>query len=81
MEFAINLRSNVPSYRQLADQLIAAIDAGEYAPGDPIPSLRQLQEETGLAQGTIQRTVRALVEEGRVVAVVGRGTFVREPQP
>jgi GntR family transcriptional regulator len=74
--FEINLRTNVPSYRQLADQLAAAIDAGEYAPGDPIPSLRQLQQETGLAQGTIQHAIRALVKEGRVIAVVGRGTFV-----
>ncbi len=76
MEIAINLRSKTPSYRQLADQIRAAIASGEYAPDDPIPSLRQLTGQTGLAQATVQHAIRILVADGVVYTVSGRGTFV-----
>jgi GntR family transcriptional regulator len=76
VELEIDIRSKVPSYRQLADQIRAAVTAGEYGPDDAIPSLRQLQEETGLAQATVQHAIRVLVDEGLLVTVTGRGTFV-----
>jgi len=63
-------------YRQVADQLRAAIDAGEYGPGRKIPSLQALVRETGLAVETVRRAVRVLVDEGVVYTVQGRGTFV-----
>lgn len=77
MEFDIDFRSKVPSYRQLADRIRAAIASGEYGPDDPIPSLRTLQQETGLAMGTVQHAITVLEEEGVVYSVRGRGTFVR----
>lgn len=46
---AIDTRSKVPSYRQLADQIRTAIAGGEYAADAPIPSLRQLEQRSGLA--------------------------------
>jgi len=76
VEIEINIRSKVPSYRQLADAIAAAIASGEYAPDDPIPSLRQLQQQSGLSMATIQHAIRVLVDEGLVYAVSGRGTFV-----
>ena len=80
MEFEIDFRSQVPSYRQLADRIRAAIAAGEYGPDDAIPSLRTLQQETGLAMATVQHAIRVLVDEGLVYSVSGRGTFVA-PRP
>lgn len=71
------MRSGVPSYRQLADRLRAAIAAGEYPKDTAIPSLRTLQQETGLAMATVQHAIRVLEEEGLVVRVSGRGNFVR----
>jgi len=53
-------------YRQVADQLRAAIDAGEYGPGRKIPSLQALVRETGLAVETVRRAIRVLVDEGIV---------------
>lgn len=76
MEFEINLRSKTPSYRQLADQLRTAIAAGEYGTDGPIPSLRALIQQTGLAQATVQHAIRVLADEGIVTTVIGRGTFV-----
>ena len=80
VEFDIDFRSKVPSYRQLAEKIRTAIAKGEYGPGDPIPSLRALQQGTGLAMGTVQHAIEVLEEEGTVYTVRGRGTFVRGDQ-
>jgi DNA-binding GntR family transcriptional regulator len=72
---SIDTRSSVPSYRQLADQLRAAVESGEIAPGEPLPSLNRIRQETGLAPGTIQRAIAVLVTEGTAYTVPGRGTF------
>ena len=77
MEYEIDFRSKTPSYKQLAARIRAAIAAGEYAPDDQIPSLKRLAQETGLAQGTVQKAIRLLEDEGLVYTVNGRGSFVR----
>jgi GntR family transcriptional regulator len=77
----IDLYSDVPSYRQLADQLRAEIAAGRYEPRQPIPSISALQQETGLAVHTIRKGIALLEEEGWVRVVSGRGTFVTESPP
>jgi GntR family transcriptional regulator len=75
----IDLHSSVPSYRQLADQLRAAIETGAIAPRDPLPSLTRIRQETGLAVSTIQHAVSVLVAEGYAYKVPGRGTFAARP--
>jgi GntR family transcriptional regulator len=69
-----------PLYLQLADLLAGQIERGELAPNRPIPSVVQLQQEHGLARGTILHAVRVLVERGLVRIVPGRGTYV-VPKP
>jgi GntR family transcriptional regulator len=76
VQVQIDHESDVFPYRQVADQLRAAIDAGEYEPGRRIPSLQALVRETGLAVETIRRAIRVLADEGIVYTVQGRGTFV-----
>jgi len=74
------LWSDVPSYIQLADQLRARIESGEFQPHEPIPSIKRLQQELGLAVGTIRKGIAILVDEGLVRPVSGRGTFVTVPE-
>jgi GntR family transcriptional regulator len=76
VEIEIDFHGKTPSYQQLADYLRAAIAEGQYGPRDVIPSLKQLQGETGLALGTVQRAIQLLEDEGLVYTVPGRGTFV-----
>jgi DNA-binding GntR family transcriptional regulator len=71
----IDTRSPVPSYRQLADQLRARIDSGQIGPDGQLPSITYIQQETGLAVGTIRQGIALLVEEGVAYTVPGRGTF------
>jgi GntR family transcriptional regulator len=73
---AIDKRGGPPSYQQLAAILRAKITSGEYGPDDKLPSIRQLCQDYDLADGTVQKAIDLLVDEGLVVAVSGRGTFV-----
>ena len=47
--------------------------------GDPVPSERELSEAFGVARMTARRALDELVTSGRVVRVVGRGSFVAGP--
>lgn len=66
---------------QLVDLVRSAIERGELAPGDKLPTTRALAEEAGLNHLTVVRAYRRLAEEGYVTAAVGRGTFVRQAPP
>ena len=68
-----------PPYRQIADQLRAAIDRGELVAGEKLPSEAALIEHYAVARMTARQAIQELRNEGRVVAEQGRGTFVREP--
>ena len=69
-----------PSYRQLAAQLRARIDACELEPRAALPSITYLVQETGLAVGTVRRAIALLVEEGYAYTVPGRGTYAAQPK-
>lgn len=79
MEFEIDFRSKTPSYQQLAGKIRQAIAAGQYAADDKLPSLKRFTQETGLAQGTVQKAIKLLEAEGLIYTVNGRGTFVTGP--
>lgn len=65
-----------PPYRQLADHLRAAIVAGKYAPGQRIPSGRDLAEQYGVTLHVAQHAVDHLKTDGVLVAHPPQGTFV-----
>jgi GntR family transcriptional regulator len=74
--------SAVPVFRQVADLLAGRIARGEYAPGRPIPAEGRLEQELGVARGTIRKSIAQLRERGLVVTVPGKGTYVAgEPEP
>jgi GntR family transcriptional regulator len=74
---SIDQWSTEPIYRQLAAILRARIDSGQYAPGQKLPSEPTLQQEYGIARDTVRAAIRLLRDEGRVVTLSGRGTYVR----
>lgn len=71
--------AQLPS-RRIADAVRALITSGELAPGDKLPSERELARRFGTARNTAREAVRLLTEEGLVTAQHGRGVFVREKQ-
>jgi GntR family transcriptional regulator len=66
-----------PLYVQLADILRGMIASGELEPRALLPSESYLQQEHGVSRGTVRTAVRILRDEGLVVTIGGRGTFVR----
>ena len=67
-----------PLHAQLKESIIAAIQSGRYPPGARLPSQRELCEQHGISHMTMRRAINELVSEGYVLAVPGRGLFVKE---
>jgi len=65
-------------YRQVADQLRALIDSGEYAVGSRLPTERDLAEHLKVSRPTVREALIALEVEGRVRIRVGSGIYVSE---
>ncbi|OQO89470.1 transcriptional regulator [Saccharomonospora piscinae] len=75
----VDKTSGVPMHRQVATDLRGRITAGEYAPGDKLPSERAMIETYGVSRLTIREALGLLRAEGIVVTEHGRGVFVRPP--
>jgi DNA-binding GntR family transcriptional regulator len=65
-------------YLAIADALRARLDAGEWLPGEQIPSTAELAAEYGASRTTAARAVQVLAGEGRVTVVRNWGAFVAE---
>ncbi len=63
-------------YRQIADQIIRLIEAGEYKPGERLPAERVLAERLTVSRPTVREALIALEVEGRVEIRGGSGVFV-----
>lgn len=63
-------------YRQIAAHLRARIESGELVPGQRIPTETELIETYEVARSTVRRAIRLLREEGLIVTVPQRGSYV-----
>jgi DNA-binding FadR family transcriptional regulator len=66
-------------YRQVADQLRALIDSGEYAVGSRLPTERDIAEQLKVSRPTVREALIALEVEGRIRIRVGSGIYVATP--
>jgi len=73
--------SGVPITRQIAEQIRAHCAAGSLAPGDRLPSVRQLAAELAVNQNTILRVYERLTAEGLLQRRHGEGTYVADRLP
>src|SRR5690625_4014701 len=74
MELRFNPES--PIYQQIIDEFKRAIARGELAPGDRIPSQRELATQARVNPNTVQRAYREMEWLGLVKTLRGQGTFV-----
>ena len=70
---------NAPLYQQIFEEIKGAIEEGEYAPKERIPSEPELAAKYGVSRITVRRAVEDLCAEGYLVKQQGRGTFVSTP--
>jgi DNA-binding GntR family transcriptional regulator len=71
-------RQGEPPYLVIAAGLRARIKAGEFRPGDALPSITRLSQEHGVARTTAQKALKVLKDEGLARGVQGWGTIVAE---
>jgi AcrR family transcriptional regulator len=72
---------NLPPYAQIAAELRDQIDNGTLAPGDRVPSTREITQRWGVAMATATKALAALRQEGMVRPIPGVGTVVGGRQP
>lgn len=63
-------------YRQIADQIAALIEKGEYGAGERLPPERDLARQLGVSRPSVREALIALEVEGYVEVRVGSGVYV-----
>lgn len=81
LSISLNAESTIPLYRQLYQQVRAAIVAGSLLPSTKLPPTRELAAAHGIARVTAIQAYDQLEAEGFVVRRRGAGTFVAEALP
>ena len=81
-----DLGATAPKYQRIADVLRRQIKAGEYKPGDRLPSettlMERFRDQFGtLSLPTLRQAIAVLRTEGLIESQQGIGTFVKTDQP
>jgi len=74
--FQLDLRSGVPVYRQIIDQVLVAVATGACAGGEQLPTVRQLAVDLSINPNTVVRAYRELEIRGVLTTHQGTGTFI-----
>lgn len=80
MWFHVDVRSGVPIYMQILNQVKRATASGLLKPGDQMPSVRELALELTVNPNTIAKAYQELERDGVIKTVRGIGTFVAEKE-
>jgi GntR family transcriptional regulator len=75
-QIALDLRSGVPVYRQIIDQVTGGIATGALTVGDQLPTVRQLAVDLEINPNTVIRAYRELEIRGVIETHQGTGTFI-----
>lgn len=81
MNFHLDLGGPIPIYEQVIYQIKFAIATGAIAPGETIPSVRELARELTINPNTVSKAYRDLQKEGVVYYNRGMGLGVADEAP
>ena len=76
MNIIVNNTSMQPIYEQIVEQVKTDILKGNLEQGMPLPSVRTLSKDLRISALTVKKAYDALEQEGFVVTVHGKGSFV-----
>jgi DNA-binding transcriptional regulator YhcF (GntR family) len=76
MDIRLDLRSNIPIYIQIVEQVRQLVAGGLLRPGDQLPTVRALASELRVNFNTVARAYRLLDEAGIISTQQGRGTYI-----
>lgn len=81
MKININLRSDVPIYIQIVEQVRQQVATGEIKPSDQLPTVRALAADLRVNFNTVARAYRMLDEAHIISTQQGRGTYILDESP
>ena len=73
-----NLNSDRPIFLQIVERIQMDIISGRYAPGDKLPSVRDLAAEAAVNPNTMQKAFQELERTGLVYSQRTSGRFITE---
>lgn len=76
MEFYIEKHSSIPAITQIEEQVRLAVAMGTLRQGDTLPSIRDIEKQTGVNRGQIHRAYLALRRSGLLALTRGKGTVI-----
>ncbi|WP_345634704.1 GntR family transcriptional regulator [Rugosimonospora acidiphila] len=76
IDFQLDIRSGVPPYVQLVQQVRHALRLGLLSPGDQLPTVKEVVAKLAINPNTVLKAYRELEHEGLVSPRPGLGTFV-----
>ena len=79
-EFFLSSNESAPMYSQIMEQIVAKILAGDWRPGHPLPSIRELASASKVSVITVKRAYLELERAGVIVTRQGKGSFVADTQ-
>jgi len=77
----LDIRSGLPIYTQIVNQIQSQLVNGILKPGDQLPTVRALAQELRVNFNTVARAYRILDEEHIISTQQGRGTYITEIPP
>ena len=81
LNIIISNTAGIPIYEQIKEQIKAAIFNGDLKDGDLLPSIRQLAKHLQISVITTMRAYNDLEQEGFIVSVQGKGSYVKPKNP
>jgi len=78
---AVDPQIETAPYQQIFEQIRAAIERGTLGPDAPLPTVRQLAGDLGVAPNTVARAYADLQDAGWLVSEGRRGTRVASKTP
>ena len=76
-QWQIEYNSGIPVYRQIINQVCAAVASGVFKPGDQLPTIRALHERLNVNPNTVAKAYRELEFKGIIVSERGSGSFIK----
>lgn len=65
-----------PLFAQIEDLILERVRAGEWKPGEPLPSESEFADSYNVSQGTVRKAIAQMAADNLVVRFRGKGTFV-----
>ena len=81
MIWNLDVQSETPLYLQLRNQVVLSIASGALKPGDKLPTIRALSDESGINMMTISKAYQLLKSQGYVITDRRSGTVVADRDP